>query len=156
MKSCLIVACVATTLILSGCNRSSDNQPSTSPSAGSSSPNTASLPSTASSTRGDTMVRGNGADISIAPGSVSGCSPVVPVIAKVSWEVTDHSIDHVKIMVVDPGSSEGRLFSEGGFSGEVNTGPWVKPGTRFDLLNASSQAKLASYTVAEKPCHTAP
>jgi NADP-dependent 3-hydroxy acid dehydrogenase YdfG len=83
---------------------------------------------------------------------ISSCDSNKLITSKVTWQVRDHSIDHVKVMVVDPGASEGKLFSEGGFTGEAETGEWVKLGMRFDLLRADSGAKLATYTVTQEAC----
>jgi hypothetical protein len=83
---------------------------------------------------------------------VSTCHPESRVTAHVTWKVVAPSVDKVRVMVSDPGSSDARLFSDGGDQGSADTGNWVAVGTRFDLLDAATGSRLGSYVVKSADC----
>lgn len=92
------------------------------------------------------------ASLTVVPGSVSACQPHSTVISRVSWDVKVPTVQQVRVMISDPGSSVSKLFSAGGPKGSEETGNWVEVGTRFDLLNAVDGTKLSTYVVTSEPC----
>lgn len=92
------------------------------------------------------------ATLSVVPGTVDECGSKHPGKARVSWHVRRKSIHQVNVMVANPGRESGALFAQGGADGGADTGHWVWPGTRFDLVAADSGNVLATFTVTSKQC----
>lgn len=90
--------------------------------------------------------------LKVEPGVVSACEPVTRIKSHVSWRVDGMNGGQVKIMVTDPGSSDSKLFSQAGPVGELDTGTWVIPGMRFDIVDASTGAEIDRYEVKAAPC----
>lgn len=80
------------------------------------------------------------------------CIPASGVSAHVSWAVRSKAIANVKVTVANPHSDRSQLFSSGGKVGGADTGQWVRPGTKFELLNSATGALLATYTVSSAAC----
>lgn len=92
------------------------------------------------------------ATLSVVPGTLDECGSKHPGKARVSWHVQRKSIGQVNVMVANPGRESGTLFAQGGADGGAETGNWVWPGTRFDLVAANSGNVLATFTVTSKQC----
>lgn len=90
-------------------------------------------------------------DFAVVPASVSECSEA-PSQVKVSWQVRDTSVQEVRVEVADPGRDAWKVLSVGGRQGEVETGPWVEEGTRFQLVNAGTGEQLASHAMTGDSC----
>lgn len=80
------------------------------------------------------------------------CIPPAGVSAHVSWTVHSKAISRAKVTVTNPQSDIAQLFSSGGRAGGAETGKWVRPGTRFDLVNGATGTLLATYTVSSRTC----
>lgn len=129
-KITLIVSCFVFPLVIAGCQQPPDNP---------------------ASARRDAAVSAK-ASLVVEPGSVADCGPSPGTAATVSWRVKGPPGVEVNVLVADPKSSRFKLFSSGGATGSAETGAWVMPGTRFELVNAKTQEAVASYTVTSKPC----
>ena len=82
----------------------------------------------------------------LEPSSLSSCDPTS---IKVRWDVPEsRGITAVDVNVV----TSGDLFAQGGAQGESTTGEWVRPGTRFVLLDRSTRAELASAAIGGPDC----
>lgn len=92
------------------------------------------------------------ATLSVVPDTVDECGAKHPGKARVSWHVRRKSIGQINVMVANPGRESGTLFAQGGANGGAETGNWVWPGTRFDLVAADSGNVLATFTVTSKQC----
>lgn len=93
--------------------------------------------------------------LTVVPASVSGCPGTVPVIADVSWNVSDATVPSVKVEVGRDGEQR-KLMVEAGDTGTIKTGPWVSPGVQFTLSDKDSGRELAHYEVTAEPCTTPP
>ena len=92
------------------------------------------------------------ATLTVSPDKVSSCEKGAHINPTVTWQRIDTSIKSTKVTVSSLGSSDEKLFSEGGFQGSAKAGDWVVPGVIFRLYDKDSGALLASHTVGTTPC----
>jgi hypothetical protein len=92
------------------------------------------------------------ATLSVTLNGGTSCIPTAGASAHVSWVVRSKGISNVKVMVTSPNSDRAQLFSSGGRVGAAETGPWVRTGTRFDLVNTSTGALLATNVISASTC----
>lgn len=92
--------------------------------------------------------------LKVEPGAVSMCDPGTRIVSRISWNVQESSKNQVKVLVTDPDSTNAKLFTQAGPVGELDTGAWVVPGMRFDVVDASTGAKIDSYAVKGEPCNS--
>lgn len=92
------------------------------------------------------------ATLTVVPGGVSTCEKDAHVNPTVTWQRIDTAVKNTKVTVSSPGSSDEKLFATGGFGGSAKAGDWVVPGVVFNLYDADTGSKLASYTMLAKPC----
>lgn len=90
-----------------------------------------------------------GITFTVEPSVVTSCSP--PVVANVSWNVTGSGVNAVKIYVRESGGPE-KLFAQEAAEGPINTGPWVRPGMVFRLVDGDSGKFLATFVIGSKTC----
>jgi trimeric autotransporter adhesin len=83
---------------------------------------------------------GSSATISATPNPLPAGTDVVTV----NWSAPNSS--SVQIFVAPPGGQR-QLFADGGPTGTTATGAWASPGMTFYLVDASTQAGLASLTL---------
>lgn len=86
----------------------------------------------------------------VEPSSLANCEPAV---VKVVWDTSsaDPAITDVKVNVIAPGESTGKLFAAGGASDEAVTGAWAKPGLIFQMHDAAGK-ELDRVAVGGPPC----
>lgn len=90
-----------------------------------------------------------GITFTVEPSIVTSCSP--PTVASVSWNVTGSGANVVKIYVRESGGQE-KLFAQGAADGSTNTGPWVRPGMVFRLVDGDSGKLLSTFVIGHKIC----
>lgn len=89
---------------------------------------------------------------SISPGTFRICEAATGAIAATAtWDVTARNITEVSIYVVDA-KGQRKLWLDGGGAGASTTGPWVFPGTTFQLVEQGGGKAIAELTVKATPC----
>lgn len=68
-----------------------------------------------------------------------------------TWNVKDQGAEGIVIYGVDIKKVERRI-GKGGPVGEVETGPWLRPGVSFNIRDDKSDAMLGSVEISEKSC----
>lgn len=68
-----------------------------------------------------------------------------------TWNVKDQGAEGVVIYGIDIKKVERRL-GKGGPVGEVETGPWLRPGVSFNIRDVKSDTMLGSVEIGEKAC----
>lgn len=90
--------------------------------------------------------------LNISSGQFAACAPPHgTVVATVRWDAAPMAAERVEIYVESPGNAR-KLWTNGGVSGEAETGPWVYDQTRFTLSDARSGKVLAERTLQAVPC----
>ena len=90
--------------------------------------------------------------LSISSRQFAACAPPYgSVVATARWDATPMAAERVEIYVESPGN-EKKLWTNGGVSGQAETGPWVYDQTRFTLTDAKSGKVLAERTLQALPC----
>ena len=85
----------------------------------------------------------------VEPSRMETCDPAVE--ANIRWDAAAiPAVTTVEIWVSD--GTEFKLFAAGGAQGEVKTGPWTRPGARFQVRNPSSKQLLAELQIAGPKC----
>ena len=88
--------------------------------------------------------------LSVDPAALPVCDKT-PHIATLKWDVSKVSIvGAVEIWINNPGKAP-KLFGQVGKTGEKKTGPWIRPGSRFMLRDASG-TELSHFEVAGIAC----
>lgn len=84
------------------------------------------------------------------PSSLPNCEPAVVQIA---WDTraADPDLTDVKVSVIAPGESAGKLFAAGGATDKAVTGAWVKPGLSFQLHDGAGK-ELDRITIGGPAC----
>lgn len=83
--------------------------------------------------------------LTVTPSSMATCDPAA--VAKIHWAT--HASE-VQIFVGT--GSNAKLFAAGGATGDAETGPWVRPGTRFVAINKSNGKVLARVAIQGPKC----
>lgn len=87
--------------------------------------------------------------LTVEPSRMDACDPAAE--ANVRWDATAAStVTTVEIWVSDGG--EFKLFVAGGALGEAKTGPWTRPGARFQARDPGSKQILAELQIAGPQC----
>ncbi|KGM52944.1 hypothetical protein N792_01565 [Lysobacter concretionis Ko07 = DSM 16239] len=92
-------------------------------------------------------------DFAVSPDTVPGCDETSALQARISWQVRNTAVEQVRVEVADPGQENWKVLSVAGRQGEVETGPWVLDGTRFRLVNATTDEQLAAHMMMGHPCN---
>lgn len=84
------------------------------------------------------------------PSSLPNCEPAVVEIA---WDTraADPDLTDVKVSVISPGESTGKLFAAGGATDKAVTGAWAKPGLTFQLHDGAGK-ELDRITIGGTAC----
>lgn len=90
--------------------------------------------------------------ISVTPSSLQNCDKGIE--ATVSWDASKAKVttESTEIWVGTDAASM-KLFSAGGAAGQTQTGPWTRPGTRFNLRNKQDGRTLGEATVGGTTCN---
>lgn len=89
--------------------------------------------------------------LTVSPATMSGCPDVKPVVADVTWAITDPGVTTVKLEVGPTGQPH-QLMAEGGATDSAKTGPWVMPGTEFVLHDGATGRELSKAVVGADAC----
>jgi hypothetical protein len=85
----------------------------------------------------------------VEPSRMETCDPAVE--ADIRWDAAAiPAATTVEIWVSD--GTEFKLFVAGGAQGEAKTGPWTRPGAKFQARNPSSKQVLAELQIAGPQC----
>lgn len=85
----------------------------------------------------------------VEPSRMETCDPAVE--ASIRWDAAMiPAVTTVEIWVSD--GTAFKLFVAGGAQGEAKTGPWTRPGARFQARNPSSEQVLAELQIAGPQC----
>lgn len=88
--------------------------------------------------------------ISIDPATMKSCDGIV---ATVHWNASKVGINANSTEIwVGPSDGDTKVFSAGGASGDTQTGPWARPGTRFLLKNKQDGKVLGEAIVGGPAC----
>lgn len=91
--------------------------------------------------------------LAISPGAIDLCTAVDGAMAMdVRWDATKANTDGIKIFLKDPSTGEVKLWLAAPAQGHDKTGSWMREGTVVRLVNANTDAELASLTVASVAC----
>lgn len=84
------------------------------------------------------------------PSSLPNCEPA---IVEIAWDTraADPDLTDVKVSVISPGESTGKLFAAGGATDKAVTGAWAKPGVTFQLHDGAGK-ELDRITIGGAPC----
>lgn len=95
---------------------------------------------------------GDHAELTVTPAAMSQCEDAA--VARIVWRAraTQPRSNTTQLWVIAVGSSEARLVSEGAGYGRVETGPWHRPGIRYELRDKPSGRVIAAHTVAGPVC----
>lgn len=89
---------------------------------------------------------------SLTPGSFRACDAKNGAItATAKWDVAAQGVSEVSIYVTGT-KGQRKLWLDGGAAGESTTGPWVFPGSKFELVERGTEKALAEFTVEATPC----
>lgn len=69
-------------------------------------------------------------------------------VGEVSWDVSASGVQKVEIVAIRPDGAR-VMFATGAQAGTRETGAWMAPGTRFELMMAGADVLLATATVAD-------
>lgn len=87
--------------------------------------------------------------LTVNPSRMETCDPAVE--ADIRWDAAAvPTVTTVEIWVSD--GTEFKLFVAGGAQGEAKTGPWTRPGARFQARNPHSKQVLAELQIAGPQC----
>ena len=142
LKMCGLLLTLA---LVAGCGKDATNEQATGELPGQAPPAAAVDMAPPAPTRSDV-------DFTISPAMLPECPGAAPVQAKLAWVVKDTTIQEVRVEVSDNGQDNWKLLSLSGRQGEVETGPWVRPGSRFRLVDAATGGHLGAVQVAVEPC----
>ena len=81
--------------------------------------------------------------------TVSSCSPVV---AKISWDVSQQHPGVNNVQIFAGPESQPALFSAGGAKGSAETGEWTRPGTIFRVRDGASGEELSRIVIGGPVC----
>jgi len=89
--------------------------------------------------------------ISVDPASMKNCDGSV---ATVKWDASKAGVstDGTEIWT-GASDADAKLFSAGGATGQTQTGPWSRPGTRFVLKNKQDGKVLGDAVIGGPECH---
>jgi hypothetical protein len=87
--------------------------------------------------------------ITTVPSSLSACAPAAEVTVK--WDTQAAHIANVEVWVGSE-QNNAKIFAAGGAKGEAKTGPWVSPGTRFELRDKATGKALGETVVNGPSC----
>lgn len=87
---------------------------------------------------------------SIDPATMTSCDPAI--VATVKWNVLNSDTDVRTVAIWAGEDSSSKLFSSGGAKGEAETGPWVRPGSQFQLKDQATGKVLGKITVGGPAC----
>lgn len=91
--------------------------------------------------------------LTIAPGAIDLCTAVDGAAAmEVRWDAAKANTDGIKIFLTDPSTGDVKLWLAAPPQGSDKTGNWMREGTVVRLLNANTDAELASLTVTSVAC----
>lgn len=87
---------------------------------------------------------------SIDPSTMASCDPAA--VATLNWDVRSSHPDTQAVAIWAGAGSSSKLFSSGGAKGEAKTGPWVRPGSQFQLKDQATGEVLGQITVGGPAC----
>jgi hypothetical protein len=94
----------------------------------------------------DTQTTGDKLIVTV-PAELSACTPAEVIV---QWDAQSMHAKTVEIWV--GAESNSKLFAAGGMKGEAKTGPWVSPGTRFELKDKVTGKVIGQTTVGGAKC----
>ncbi len=94
----------------------------------------------------------SGAVLTVSPGHVGDCKGWERGASTIRWEVDPAQVQSTRVEVSDATNQTRKVFAGGGSSGEAVANGWVAAGVEFHVVDAASNADLASYTVDALKC----
>jgi hypothetical protein len=88
--------------------------------------------------------------LSITPANMNACDPAVA--GTVKWDVRSAHPESATVSIYAGTGPAAKLFVTGGASGEAQTGPWVRPGSQFQLKDQATGKDLGQITVGGPKC----
>ena len=85
------------------------------------------------------------------PATVRVCDVHTGVRTTLHWHLADTGVQVVNMFVVDENGVE-QPFSQQGPEGELESGPWLRPGLIFRLRNDSDSSQLAELVIEGQDC----
>ncbi len=85
------------------------------------------------------------------PATVRVCDVHTGVRTTLHWHLADSGAQVVNIFVVDEGGVE-QPFAQQGPDGELESGPWLRPGLIFRVRNDSDSSQLAELVIDGQDC----
>ena len=113
-------------------------------------PQAAATTATASAAATDAIAPVTNPLMSITPASMATCDPAAT--ATVHWDVRSAHPEAATISIYAGVGADAKLFVTEGANGETRTGPWVRPGSQFQLKDATTGATLGQVTVGGPKC----
>lgn len=86
----------------------------------------------------------------ITPASMTACDSAT--VATVHWDVRSAHPKVATVSIYAGFGADAKLFVTAGASGETQTGPWVRPGSQFQLKDAKTGTALGQITVGGPKC----
>ncbi|WP_266183430.1 hypothetical protein [Dyella humicola] len=93
--------------------------------------------------------------MSISPSAVPNCGAhTQPVSITLQWDATYATDGRVRFWIRDrrADTSTPELWTEQGWKGTMQSGPWMLPGTIISMTDASGEKTLAKVRIGSAPC----
>lgn len=143
LKPARIALALSAALVLAACQQEASAPATTAPQA-------TDAQSSGSATSGNVTAAVTSPLISITPASMAACDPATA--GTVKWDVREARPQITGVAIYVGSGAATKLFAEGGPSGEAETGPWVRPGSEFELKDKGTSESLGHVTVGGPTC----
>lgn len=88
--------------------------------------------------------------INISPANMTACNPAAVGIVK--WDVRSAHPESAAVSIYAGTGPDAKLFASGGPTGDAKTGPWVHPGSQFQLKDQVTGQDLGLIIVGGPKC----